>query len=157
MITGDKRAEKVFVDDYENTYKHLAERVKITKAEAEANSAGKEQIQLVAENPNTNINFNVPDGPPPEVIELEGPGAEGLDLEEVRKALQMRWDIFCSFPNDLQEALKTGALEEVNKVLGDMDVTTAEGVVQQLDMAGILDFSEKGIRDATGQGDSSVA
>lgn len=156
MISGDKRSHDIFVNDFEKTYKHLVERVKITKEETEANSAGKEQIQLVAENPDTTINFNVPDGPPPEVIELEGPGAKDLDVNEVRKALQMRWDIFCSFPEDFQTALKTGQLEEVNKVLGDMDVPTAEGVVQQLDMAGILDFSEKGIRDATGQDSSNL-
>lgn len=150
MIGGDKRAEIVFLDDLERTYNHLVERVKVTKAEAAA-SAGKEQIQLVAEDPSMSINFNVPDGPPAENLTLEGPGAEGLDVEEVRKVLQMRWDIFTSFPENLQNALKTGKLEEVNKVLGEMDIPVAEDIVQKLDLAGILNFSEKGIRDATGR------
>lgn len=150
MISGGKAAEKVFVDDFENTYAHLASRVKATQEEQ---SAGREQIQLVPENPNVSISFNVPDGPPPEELVLEGPGTAGMDIEEVRKALQMRWDIFDSFPEDLQIALKNGGLDGVNQVLGDMEVPAAEDVVQKLDMAGILSFAEGGIRDATGQSD----
>lgn len=91
MISGGKTAEKVFVDDFENTYAHLASRVKITQQEQ---SAEREQIQLVPENPSVSISFNVPDGPPPEELVLEGPGVEGMDIEEVRKALQFRWDVF---------------------------------------------------------------
>ncbi|PFH46522.1 hypothetical protein AMATHDRAFT_154607 [Amanita thiersii Skay4041] len=146
MIQGDPRAESVFENDVDNTYKHLEERVKIALAEQEE---GKEQIQLVPENPDQTISFNVPDGPPPEDLRLEGPGTEGLDIEEVRKALQFRWDVFSAFPDYLQEALKSGQLAAVNKVLGEMDVSTAEMVVQNLDLAGILSFAEGGIRDET--------
>ncbi|KAF8061702.1 Cdc37 N terminal kinase binding-domain-containing protein [Lyophyllum atratum] len=148
MISGDPRAESVFVNDMEGTYQHLAERVNISLKE-EAESSGKEQIQLVPENPEQTISFNVPDGPPPEELVLEGPETEGLDIEEVRKALQFRWDVFEAFPQDFQEALKKGELDAVNKVLGEMDVYTAESVVQQLDMAGILSFAQGGIRDET--------
>ncbi|TFK40864.1 hsp90-like protein [Crucibulum laeve] len=151
MMSGDKRAEKVFVDDFNNTYNHLVSRVRISQEEAEA-SGGKEQIQLVPENPNQQITFNVPDGPPPEELKLEGPGTEDMDIEEVRKALQLRWDIYESFPKELQEALKIGELEAVNKVLGDLDVPVAEEVVEKLDTAGILSFAEGGIRDETGTG-----
>lgn len=147
MIAGDKRAEKVFVEDVENTYNHLVNRVKISQEEQ---AQGKEQIQLVAENPDTEIRFNVPDGPPPENIVLEGPGTEGMNVEEVRKALQFRWDVFQGFPPALQEALRDGGLDKVNKVLGEMDVPEAEGIVGDLDMAGILSFAEGGIRDETG-------
>lgn len=150
MISGDKRAEKVFVDDVENTYAHLVQRVELSREEAEA--GGHEQIQLVPENPEQSISFNVPDGPPPGDLVLEGPGTENLDLEEVRKALQLRWDVFTGFPEELQEALKIGTLEAVNKILGDMAVEEAESIVQQLDMAGILSFAEGGIRDETAVG-----
>lgn len=149
MISADARAESVFINDMEGTYKHLAERVAITKDE-EIN--GQEQIQLVPENPNQTITFNVPDGPPPEELVLEGPGTENLNLEEVRKALQFRWDVFEGFPVEFQEALKKGELDAVNKVLGSVDVPTAEAIVQQLDMAGILSFAEGGIRDETNSG-----
>ena len=110
MVSGDKRALKVFVDDVENAYEHLVNRVKINKEESQNES--REQIQLVPENPEQTISFNVPDGPPPENLVLEGPGTEGLDIEEVRKALQFRWDVFQGFTPDLQEALKSGGLDD---------------------------------------------
>jgi hypothetical protein len=59
---------------------------------------GREQIQLVPSGEGTTVSFNVPEGPPPEHLVLEGPGTEDMDIEEVRKALQMRWDVFCGFP-----------------------------------------------------------
>ncbi|EAU86445.1 hsp90-like protein [Coprinopsis cinerea okayama7 len=150
MIAGDQRAQKVFSDDVESTYNHLVTRVKISKEEQAQEGAGREQIQLVAENPDTVISFNVPDGPPPENLVLEGEGVEDLDIEQVRKALQYRWDVFQAFPKELQEALKVGELTAVNKVLGDMEVDEAEAIVNALDSAGILNFAEGGIRDETG-------
>ncbi|KAJ7594827.1 hsp90-like protein [Mycena floridula] len=149
MIAGDKRAQKIFVDDLEKTYNHLSERVAITSAEAAAEAGGREQIQLVPANPGQSISFNVPDGPPPENLVLEGPGTEDLDIEEVRKALEFRWAVFDGFSDDLKAALTSGNLDAVNKVLGAMDVQDAEGIVQKLDVAGILSFSESGIRDET--------
>ncbi|OBZ68714.1 Hsp90 co-chaperone Cdc37 [Grifola frondosa] len=125
------------------------ERVRISKAEEAA--GGNEQIQLVPENPSQSITFNVPDGPPPETIQLEGPGFENIDIEDVRKALQMRWDVFQSFNPPLQKALKAQSLDEVNKVLGRLNVEKAEEIVKLLDLAGILSFSDGGIRDETGQ------
>jgi len=147
MINGDKRALKVFVDDVESTYQHLVNRVKITQQEQ---NEAREQIQLVPENPSQTISFNVPDGPPPDELVLEGPGTEDLDIEEVRKALQFRWNVFQGFSPEMQEALKSGGLDGVNKVLGDMDVAEAEALVNSLDVAGILNFAEGGIRDQTG-------
>ena len=147
MVGGDRRAIKVFEDDVENTYKHIVTRSKIAKEEE---SQGREQIQLVPENPSQHISFNVPDGPPPENLVLEGPGTEDMDVEEVRKALQFRWDVFQGFSPALQEALKSGGLEGVNKILGKMDVPEAEGIVNSLDIAGILSFADGGIRDETG-------
>lgn len=151
MIAKDPRATSVFVDDLEKTYQHLVSRVKISKEEQALEEAGREQIQLVPENPETTISFNVPDGPPPENLVLEGPGTEDMDIEEVRKALQYRWDVFQAFPHDLQEALKGGELADVNEVLGRMEVPDAEAVVSGLDSAGILNFSEGGIRDETAE------
>lgn len=148
MTLGDKRALTVFKDDVERTYQHIVNRVNINKQEQ------REQIQLVPENPATTISFNVPDGPPPENLVLEGPGTEDLDVEEVRKALQFRWDVFQSYSEELKEALRDGGLEGVNKVLGDMEVAEAEAVVQSLDAAGIMTFAEGGIRDETGKADN---
>jgi cell division cycle protein 37 len=149
MIGAHQKAESVFIADVEKTYAHLQERSRIAQQE----SAGTEQIQLVPENPSQSISFNVPDGPPPENLVLEGPGTEDLDIEEVRKALQLRWDVFEAFPDELKSALKEGTLDGVNRVLGSMPVDQAEQVVSSLDMAGILSFAEGGIRDETGKED----
>ena len=149
MIARDPRATGVFEKDVQDTYAHLVERVRISKAEEAA--AGGEQIQLVPENPDVSISFNVPEGPPPENLELEGPGFEDVTVEDVRKALQMRWDVFSGFDAPLQAALKAQSLDEVNKVLGRMKVEDAEEVVKLLDIAGILNFTSDGIRDDTGR------
>ncbi|KAJ2929331.1 hypothetical protein H1R20_g7757, partial [Candolleomyces eurysporus] len=151
MISGDARAKTVFEEDYKQTYQHLKKRVKLSKEEAAKEAEGREQIQLVAEDPSITISFNVPDGPPPEDLRLEGPGTEELDVEEVRKALQYRWEVFQQLSKPMQDALKTNVLEEVNKVLGAMDVAEAEAVVGALDSGGILNFAEGGIRDETGK------
>jgi cell division cycle protein 37 len=158
MISGDRRAIDVFVNDAEGTYTHLLQRAAAANAEdAAGGGGGAEQIQLVPQGEGQTISFNVPDGPPPVDLRLEGEGTENLDLEEVRKALQMRWDIFSAFDADMQEALRSNELDEVNKVLGAMSVERAEDVVQQLDMAGILNFAEGGIRDETPAGKAKTA
>jgi len=150
MASSGGRAESVFLDDVENTYAHIRRRVETIQ---EQELAGKEQIQLVPEEgSNQTISFNVPDGAPPEEIKLEGPGTENLDPVEVRKALLMRWEIFDGFDPKMKEALQSGKLEEVNKVLGAMEVSEAEAVVNQLNLAGILSFADGGIRDETGKG-----
>ncbi|KAF8555713.1 hypothetical protein OG21DRAFT_1602696 [Imleria badia] len=150
MIAGDKRAVSIFVKDVEDTYAHLVMRVAAAATEASSSTPQKEQIQLVPENPDSSITFNVPDGPPPDNLVLEGPGTEDLDIEEVRKALMMRWTVFDGFNDELKDALRVGTLEGVNKVLAEMDVGEAEEVVSKLDLAGIMSFAEGGVRDETG-------
>lgn len=155
-MSGAPQAKAIFEKDVEDTYNHLVERVRITKAEeAAAAEGGAEQIQLVPENPSQSIGFNVPDGPPPEHIELQGEGLEGVDPEDVKRALQMRWDVFQTFSPEMQDALRSQSLDQVNKVLGKMKVEDAEEVVKMLDMAGILNFSDHAIRDETGKGVAS--
>lgn len=150
MISGDARARSVFEQDVEKTYGHLVQRVKAAEEE-DTEEGGRETIQLVPQDANQTISFNVPDGPPPENLVLEGPGTEEWDVEEVRKMLQYRWDVYSSFPVAFQEALKTDKLEEVNKVLGDMEVPEAEQIVEDLQEAGIMSFAEGGVIDQTGK------
>ncbi|KAL1950722.1 hypothetical protein VTO73DRAFT_5846 [Trametes versicolor] len=149
LIARDPRATGVFEKDVADTYAHLVERVRISKAEEAA--AGTEQIQLMPENPEQTINFNVPDGPPPEKLQLDGPGFEGVDIEDVRKALQLRWDVFKSFSEPMQKALEDHNLDAVNKALAAMNITEAEQVVKLLEVAGILSFADGDIRDETGR------
>ena len=156
MINADPRAVMVFMKDVDDTYNHIVTRVKVNMEEEEELSKGAEQIQLVPENPDAEISFNVPDGPPPENIKLEGSGTEDMDIGEVRKALQVQWDVFDGFEEDMQAALKSQKLEAVNKVLGSMKIEEAERVVQLLQISGILSFSENGIRDQTGESTDDV-
>lgn len=145
----------VFQNDVEDTYKRVKERAKAAREEEEALVAnGGEQIQLVAEHPDQTITFTIPDGPPPADLRLEGPGTEGLDVEEVRKVLQMRWDVYEAFSDELKEALKAQSLDRVNGVLARMRLADAESVVGLLGNAGILNFAEGGIRDETGRKDA---
>ena len=155
MITADQRAVMVFMKDVDDTYSHIVSRVKANEEE-EALAQGAEQIQLVPENPDAEISFNVPDGPPPENIKLEGPGTEGMEIEEVRKALQMQWDVYEGFEEDMKAALKSQKLEAVNKVLGSMEIEEAERVVELLQISGMLSFSESGIRDQTGKSEDDA-
>ncbi|KIY72014.1 hypothetical protein CYLTODRAFT_486792 [Cylindrobasidium torrendii FP15055 ss-10] len=150
MMSGDPRAVPVFKEDVERTYSHMKERVRVTQEEM--SSQGREQIQLVPENEGQTISFNVPDGPPPENLVLEDPMPEGVDIEQVREMLQIQWDVFESFPDNLKAALRANTLDQVNEVLGELEVAEAEEIVQKLDMSGILNFSSSEIRDETGKG-----
>lgn len=170
MASADGKAVTVFFNDVLSTYRRIADRCQVLKKEQDDQSgstgrgAGEEQIQLVAEDPSTVITFEVPEGPAPEVIEIDRSGIPeaGADGEEeappqvpseeqVRQFLDMRWDVFQSFSPDLQEALKTKSLDKVNKVLASMPVEEAEQVVGQLDQAGILNFGSSEVRDETGK------
>lgn len=156
MASPDGKAAFVFFNDVLSTYVRISGRCEAIQKEQQENAAsgaggGEEQIQLVAEDPSTVISFEVPEGPAPEKIQLEGESTESLDPERVRDYLDQRWKIFTSFEKDLQEALKTRELEKVNKVLGNMKVERAEEVVGLLDQAGILNFSSAEVRDETGK------
>ncbi|SCZ88879.1 BZ3500_MvSof-1268-A1-R1_Chr2-1g04705 [Microbotryum saponariae] len=154
MTSSDPKALQMFLEDVNGTAKRIIERAHVVAAEKEADRArnpdGKEQIQLVASDPSTVITFEVPDGPPPETLEITGEDADELDPDLVREFLQRRWDYFSSFSPGLQKALQAKSLEKVNKVLGKMSVEDAEDVVKKLQEAGILSFETTEILDQTG-------
>ncbi|GAA5887787.1 hypothetical protein JCM5296_001766 [Sporobolomyces johnsonii] len=154
MTAQNPAALRVFLEDVAKTSTRIIERAKVVAAERAAKQAssgeGVEQIQLVPSSPNQTITFEVPDGPPPEKLEITGEGADNLDPEMVREFLQKRWDIFDAFPKGLKKALEEKSLEKVNKVLGKMSVEDAEEVVGQLQEAGILSFETNEIVDQTG-------
>lgn len=160
MIAGNKQSLGVFEGDVDQTYAMIKKRSAATKAEREqiAAQGGVEQIQLVAEDPSTTISFNVPDGPPPPsasdiVLDPEtfGGREDSVDVEEVHRALTAQWEIYQGFDEKFRKALESGKLENVNKVLGRMSVEEAERVVELLQVSGILQFAEGGIRDETGK------
>ncbi|BEI80698.1 hypothetical protein CcaverHIS002_0112270 [Cutaneotrichosporon cavernicola] len=149
MISHNPKSLKMFADDFSRTYGHIERRVVELAKEAAEDDGEREQIQLVAEDPNMKIGFNLPDGPPPADLRVEGEGAEQLDMEQVRAFLQLKWELFEAFPAPLKAALQTEKLDEVNKVLAKMSVAEAEDVVEKLQEGGMLSFSEAGVRDMT--------
>ncbi|KAJ5513075.1 hypothetical protein N7463_002627 [Penicillium fimorum] len=132
ITTKDHRASTLFLNDVNETYNRIKTRsAELSKDGSASNDpAGVEQIQLHAVDPNTKITINLPAANSEDPTEIE-----------VRK-------IFDSFPEDLQKALATESLDEVNKVLGKMSVEEAEVVVEQLGNGGMLSL-EEGIVDAT--------
>ncbi|CDM35494.1 hypothetical protein DTO013E5_8027 [Penicillium roqueforti] len=132
ITTKDHRASTLFLNDVNDTYARIKSRsAELSKDGSASNDpAGVEQIQLHAVDPNTKITINIPAANSEDPTEIE-----------VRK-------IFDAFPEDLQKALATESLDEVNKVLGKMSVEEAEVVVEQLGNGGMLSL-EEGIVDAT--------
>jgi cell division cycle protein 37 len=117
ITTKGHQAQKVFMDDVNETYNRIKTRTKEISAQREkeeAEGAGVEQIQLHAVDPGTTINITIPE-------------KDSAD-PDVKKARE----IFESFPPGLQRALQSGSLDEVNKVLGKMSVEEAEEIVGQL-------------------------
>lgn len=140
MSTPGHQAQKVFFDDVQNTYQRIKSRTKeIQKEQAEEDdSKGVEQIQLHAVEPGTAINITIPD--------------ENSTDPEVIKAREL----FDAFPPGLQRALKSGSLDEVNKVLGKMSVEQAEEVVGQLSEGGMLSVEEQIIDATTAEGEAAI-
>ncbi|KAL2164240.1 hypothetical protein VTH06DRAFT_3456 [Thermothelomyces fergusii] len=135
ITTPGHQAQEVFYKDVQDTYTRIRNRTREilmqrAKDEAEGKQQGVEQIQLHAVEPGTVINIRIPE--------------ENSEDEETRKGRA----IFDSFPEDMKKALQTGKLEEVNKVLGAMNVEEAEEIVGKLGEAGILSLEEE-IIDAT--------
>ncbi|KAB8239473.1 Hsp90 co-chaperone CDC37 [Aspergillus alliaceus] len=132
ITTKDHQASTLFRNDVNETYNKIKTRAaELTKDSSASNDpAGVEQIQLHAVDPNTKITINIPAAESSEPIEIEA-----------RK-------IFESFSKDLQKALSSESLDEVNKVLGKMSVEEAEDVVEKLGESGMLSL-EEGIVDAT--------
>jgi cell division cycle protein 37 len=133
--TPGHQARKIFLDDVNSTYARIRSRTAELAREREEDGNGdKEQIQLHAVDPNTQIHIVTP------------PPVDQCTTDDERAARA----IFDSFPPGLQRALASESLDEVNKVLGKMSVDEAEQVVEQLGNGGMLSL-EEGIIDATSE------
>ncbi|KAL4909149.1 hypothetical protein BDW74DRAFT_146078 [Aspergillus multicolor] len=132
ITTREHQAGTLFRNDVNETYNKIKTRAaELAKDSSASNDPARvEQIQLHAVDPNTKITINIPRSQSDEPIEIEA-----------RK-------IFESFSKDLQKALASESLDEVNKVLGKMSVPEAEDVVEKLGESGMLSL-EEGIVDAT--------
>jgi len=111
-------ALKIFQNDWKDTYNRIKERCKVMAQERPemASQGGVETIQLQAADPGTQIHIM---GPP----------------EDADPKIH---EIFAALPEDFQEAIVSGSLENVNKSLGNMSVELAEEVVRVCNQVGFL-------------------
>ncbi|KAF8979040.1 hsp90 co-chaperone Cdc37 [Entomortierella lignicola] len=110
-------ALKIFQNDWKDTYTRIKERCKVLAQERAANaSPGVETIQLQASEPGTQIH-------------IAGP-SEDADPKV--------HEIFAALPEDFQEAIISGSLDNVNKSLEGMSVQLAEEVVRVCNQVGFL-------------------
>ncbi|GAB7362882.1 hypothetical protein MBLNU230_g3184t1 [Neophaeotheca triangularis] len=132
--TPNHQARKLFLDDVNSTYARIRDRcAELAKQKAEDDGSGdREQIQLHAVEPGTQINIVTP------------PVMDKCETEDEKIARE----IFDSFPPGLQRALESASLDRVNEVLGKMSVEEAEKVVELLGQGGMLSL-EQGVIDAT--------
>ena len=144
ITTVGHQAQQLFVDDVNATYAKIRDRAATLRAERDSDEPeDREQIQLHAVDPNTEIRINIPP-PVPENLDPAALSAVPPPSQEHVHARQ----IFESFPPGLQRALESGKLDEVNRVLGKMSVSEAEEVVAKLGEGGMLSL-EEGVVDAT--------
>jgi len=134
VTTPGHQARKIFLDDVNTTYARIRSRSKEMAQERKKNEAeggGVEQIQLHAVDPNTTIHIQVP-------------SADSTDDGEIAAR-----KIFDSFDPDMRKAIESGKLDEINKVLGEMNVEKAEKIVELMSDGGMLSMVEGGVIDCT--------
>lgn len=136
ITTPGHDAQRIFLDDVNNTYTRIKTRTaeiakeRVTNPSSTADAAGTEQIQLHAVDPGTEIHIRIPNPNSADEAEIKARG------------------VFEAFPPGLQRALESGSLDKVNEVLGKMSVEEAEEVVEQLGEGGMLSL-EQGVIDGT--------
>ncbi|CAO3653943.1 unnamed protein product [Mucor hiemalis] len=116
MSGPNTQGRKMFFDNVEKTYGRIQSRCIEIAAEETTESNGVETIQLQPMGDGSQLTIRVP----------------GPEDEEPYK-------VFQSMPVNFQEALKTGQLDELNKVLDKLSVPVAEDLVQKCSEYGFLD------------------
>ncbi|KAL7923912.1 Cdc37 N terminal kinase binding domain-containing protein [Trichoderma austrokoningii] len=136
---GGNQAQDVFYEDVQETFMKIKNRaLKIIAERAKEPAEGVEQIQLHAVEPGTSIQINVP---PVE--------SDDVDDQAARR-------IYDSFDPEMQRALETGELDEVNRVLGNMKIDDAEELVGLFGEAHILSLEDEMIDATTEEGQQQL-
>lgn len=112
-------ASNGFLQDVQNTFNHIVQRCEVIKAEHASGGAdgdeGEAQIQLKALDDDTQLLVNLPEPNTPQ------------------------YEIFTTqIPVEMQTAVKTGSLDEVNKVFASMKVEEAEHILELFDQCGVI-------------------
>lgn len=111
-------AREAFEQDVTNTVNHIKTRCEVIKKEQESNQEEEALIQLKALDDNTELFVNIPQEGTPE------------------------YEVFTTkLSPEMQTAVKTGSLEEVNKVFAKMKVEEAEAVLEVFNECSVIGVS----------------
>lgn len=127
MSAPNTQGRKMFFDDVEKTYGRIQSRCIEILSEESTEDNQVETIQLQSVGDGSQLIIRVPE---PEDEEA--------------------YAVYTSMPVDFQAALKTGKLDEMNKVLEKLAIPVAEDLVKQCSDYGFLDV-ESEVIDATQQ------
>lgn len=116
-VGEDSPARAGFMQDVQSTLEHIKKRCEFIQSEHE--QQGEAQIQLKSLDDSVELLVNIPE--------------EGTKEYEVFST---------KLSPELQAAVKTGSLDEVNKVLGSMKVEDAEKVLEVFNECGVIGINE---------------
>ena len=119
----DSRGKDTFLDSVNTKYNHIKERCKIIQQENQAqNSHGEENavIQLRSLDDSTELSITLPD-------------FQSKDPNEVK-----RCEAFSKIPSKMQEAIKTGNLDNVNAVFEEYSYEEGEKMLELFDEAEVI-------------------
>lgn len=129
MSASNSQGRKMFFDDVEKTYGRIQSRcLEIAAEEGSSPSAEAGQVETIQLQPmgdGTQLTIRVP---------------EPQDKEA--------YEVYKAMPVNFQEALKTGKLEEMNKVLEKLSIHDAETLVKLCSDYGFLDVEGEVIDEA---------
>lgn len=113
MSDRNHPARKAFDEDVSKTFSHIQNRCKVIQEE-ENQSQGVETIQLKSLDPNSELIVSIP----------EEDSAE--------------FNHFLKIPQEMQDALKTGSLDNVNKVFETYPIEKAESILELFEISGVI-------------------
>jgi cell division cycle protein 37 len=113
----DAPASAGFKQDVANTFAHIQKRCEVIKAEHAANTEGEGEalIQLKALDDDTQL-----------LVTLPQPNTKEHEIFTTQ------------IPKEMQAAVKTGSLDEVNKVFAEMKIEEAEHILELFDECGVI-------------------
>lgn len=111
-------AKQAFLQDVDNTFNHIKNRCEVIRKEQEENQDGNGEealIQLKALDDNTELFVNIPQ--------------EGTE----------EYNIFSNeLSQEMQDAIKTGSLDEVNKIFAKLKVEDAEAILEVFNRCAVI-------------------
>lgn len=112
---------RLLLKETDNTFTHVKQRCEILKKEntnlsTTEDEEQEEQIQLKSLDPNSKLTVILPD--------------PAKDAEKFKE--------FLTLPETMQQAVKTGSLDEINKVFATMKIEAAEKVLETFEKSGVI-------------------